>query len=456
MEVSLSKAIVENIARTMQGRTFHHHYHLLYDLRTLLGPGKKTYTEIGTFHGGSACLMMQHPFDTEIHCIDPFTVGTDQYQLFQANVKTFNLFQRTVTTHKRFSNDREWISELHRSNFRTDILFIDGDHSSAMVQSDFALFHCFLNPGGFLIFDDYQDYQYSPEVKPAVDLIVRQIAQFQMPYEIIGSVTQEAYSVVPMNGRSNEFVLQKCIAPSTGIEFAICMATYHRSNGKSRAHLERVLSALREQTYQNFKLFLVGDKYENRAEFDEMVNLMPAAQICAQNLEVAWERENITRAEVRWAVGGVNAMNTATRAAYAAGYKYILHADDDDYWDITRLEVLNTTIQRFPDAMFYYNYSTFPGGNLPREVLDQTQLFYNNLPPRPCNLVHATYCCNYTMMEQFEMQTFDRQNPEAINGVWCGDVQKIHKICSMLQRYPFMYTLFIPMLLTFKETEGES
>ena len=32
---------VLNISNTMENMTFHHHYHILYDLRTLMGPHKK-------------------------------------------------------------------------------------------------------------------------------------------------------------------------------------------------------------------------------------------------------------------------------------------------------------------------------------------------------------------------------------------------------------------------------
>ena len=61
---------VLNISNTMENMTFHHHYHILYDLRTLMGPHKKVYVEIGAYAGGSASLIASHPYQTECYSID--------------------------------------------------------------------------------------------------------------------------------------------------------------------------------------------------------------------------------------------------------------------------------------------------------------------------------------------------------------------------------------------------
>ena len=52
------------------GVTWHCHYHLMYDLRTILGPDPKVYLEIGVYGGGSLAFMMQHPYETELHGVD--------------------------------------------------------------------------------------------------------------------------------------------------------------------------------------------------------------------------------------------------------------------------------------------------------------------------------------------------------------------------------------------------
>jgi hypothetical protein len=99
------------------------------------------------------------------------------------------------------------------TNTKVDILFIDGAHDYNSVINDWRNYNGFVNSGGYIIFDDYNDYKYSPEVKPAVDEIVKHIDS--TVYEIIGSPlnTLDDVSVGYNNTyglkNSNEFILYK-------------------------------------------------------------------------------------------------------------------------------------------------------------------------------------------------------------------------------------------------------
>lgn len=207
---SNSNQIAQTISRTMVGNTFHHHFHILYDIRTLMGPSKKIYTEIGTFHGGSVCTMLQHPFETEFNCIDPMVVGSNQFDLLGQNLIRFNKYDRAIKVHKAYSTNLTFLSELKSKNFRTDILFIDGDHVFDAVVSDFISYEKFVNPGGYIIFDDYLDYRSSPQVRPAVDHIVQNLCANS--YEIIGTMPnyQNAYCSYELAGL-NEFIIKKIV-----------------------------------------------------------------------------------------------------------------------------------------------------------------------------------------------------------------------------------------------------
>ena len=114
---------LKTITETMKGNTFHHHYYILYPLRTLLGSEKKTYTEIGTFHGGSLSFMLEHPFDTEYHCIDP-CMYPNQYENIHENIKLFNVNNRIVKHHKEFSTNQTFINQLISSKFNFSIIFL--------------------------------------------------------------------------------------------------------------------------------------------------------------------------------------------------------------------------------------------------------------------------------------------------------------------------------------------
>jgi predicted O-methyltransferase YrrM len=205
---SNSNELVIEISNTMSGNTMHHNYHILYDIRTLMGPEKKIYTEIGTYCGGSCCLMLQHKYDTEINCIDCFTIAKQEAR-FNQNLKKFNIHNKKVNVYKNYSTDTDLLEKLDTQNFKTDILFIDGGHDYHTVMSDFKNYNKYVNVNGYIVFDDYLDYKCSPEVKKAVDEIVSTLDP--KCYEIIGCLPNVKRSFVFYNigPNLNEFIIKK-------------------------------------------------------------------------------------------------------------------------------------------------------------------------------------------------------------------------------------------------------
>ena len=145
----------------MTGVTWHCHYHLMYDLRTILGPDPKVYVEIGAFHGRSLAFMLQHPYETELHGVDPLVLPGQVEHTF-ANVAALNTLGRSVTVHQRYSNDPALWREL--DGLSIDLLFIDGDHHTSSVLEDFERGSSRVAAGGFIVFDDYIDPEFSTEV----------------------------------------------------------------------------------------------------------------------------------------------------------------------------------------------------------------------------------------------------------------------------------------------------
>lgn len=197
--------------------TFHHHYHILHDLRNQLGYFK-VYMEIGSYCGASASLMLQHPDRTHVICIDPLNLpknrfnGTkDQYNTLKDNLDKYKEGTKSeYTIYKNFSNDKELLQKLKDNNTKVDLLFIDGDHRYNGVINDFWNYHEFVNPGGFIVFDDYLDHKYCPQVKRAVDDIVKTIQEKNLPYEIIGSLPNyQNAKMEPQQENLNEFILYK-------------------------------------------------------------------------------------------------------------------------------------------------------------------------------------------------------------------------------------------------------
>jgi hypothetical protein len=63
------------------------------------------------------------------------------------------------------------------------LLHIDGGHSSENVWMDFLIYERFVLSGGYIVFDDYVDPDYSPAVGRTVDKM-RRLGVFKNYYEV--------------------------------------------------------------------------------------------------------------------------------------------------------------------------------------------------------------------------------------------------------------------------------
>lgn len=198
-----SLELVESISNQMENNTFHHHYYVLMDIANTYNPDYElNYAEIGCYAGGSSCLMLQRPSTNVIaidlgHPIDPLVV--------HRNVAKFNIHNNEFEYLQGNSQTYEMVDRLAKSMPEVDILFIDGDHSYQGVINDFLLYSNLVKQGGYIIFDDYNDAQYSPEVKIAVDDLVKRLEG----YEVIGTL-DNVYGARPAELlEGNEFIIRK-------------------------------------------------------------------------------------------------------------------------------------------------------------------------------------------------------------------------------------------------------
>jgi cephalosporin hydroxylase len=205
----LSLDMVRQIASDVP--TFHHHYHILYDIANTFGEDKINYVEIGAYAGGSSCLMLQR-LNTTIISIDlgkPIPKG----QVFEnvINYKNNNNYYKYIEGNSQVIETKNKVVEvlsnsriLGHSN-KIHILFIDGDHSLESVVADFMMYSDLVAVGGYIVFDDYNDSIHSPDVKRAVDSLLPTLVD----YEIIGTIENvlEAYPSELKEG--NCFVIKK-------------------------------------------------------------------------------------------------------------------------------------------------------------------------------------------------------------------------------------------------------
>jgi predicted O-methyltransferase YrrM len=174
---------VEKISSQINNETFHHHYHILYDIaNSYPNDYKLNYVEIGCYAGGSACLMLQRE-NTNVFSIDlGYPIDPD---VVMQNVNKLNKHNNNYNYIKGSSHDLETFNKLIEYTDEIDILFIDGDHTYKGVKNDFELYSKLVKNGGYIIFDDYNDHKFSPDVKKYVNNLIKNISD---AYEIIGTV----------------------------------------------------------------------------------------------------------------------------------------------------------------------------------------------------------------------------------------------------------------------------
>lgn len=122
--------------------------------------------EIGAFEGRSSLYFLENFSNLMLTVIDPWAytndAGEETNRRFLSNIASFN--DRVIVMRGK--------SQLMRKldDHQYDIVYIDGEHTSAAVLHDAILAYELVKVGGLLIFDDYQGGDKSLMYpKPAID-----------------------------------------------------------------------------------------------------------------------------------------------------------------------------------------------------------------------------------------------------------------------------------------------
>jgi predicted O-methyltransferase YrrM len=200
--------VAEEVGLTPRIFTSDWHSHNVDNWRTWLAPlvGRENVVaiEIGSWEGRSACWLLDnvltHP-SSRLYCIDPWYVvdgydvgyGSDPalgavYERFQANVGQYGALVVPV----RATSSEAFPAMLrHEDAPYADLIYIDGNHTARAVLEDAVCYWRLLNPGGLMIFDDYEWAGDTPirRPRPAIDAFV---AIYTEELEVIGRGWQVA------------------------------------------------------------------------------------------------------------------------------------------------------------------------------------------------------------------------------------------------------------------------
>lgn len=197
-----SLKLLEDITERIGGQTFHHHFHILYDLP--LPSQQPTYLEIGCYAGASAILMLQKP-GVSVTSID---LGSPIHSsIVKSNVAANNPLNNDFRYVLGSSHEQSVFDRV--KDLSVDLLFIDGEHTSAGVEQDWKWYSELVVPNGWIVFDDYNDRKHSPEVGPAIDAIVKNLDPRR--YHVYGTVpnTHRARGFSPDYVEGNCYVIQR-------------------------------------------------------------------------------------------------------------------------------------------------------------------------------------------------------------------------------------------------------
>lgn len=175
--------------------------------------------------------------------------------------------------------------------------------------------------------------------------------------------------------------------------FGIVISTYRKEDGTTPVILKKALDSVFNQTYQNFKVFLVGDKYEGENEILELLKNYDSNKISFVNLKEAKERDNHKEIKAIWSYGGVTAINYGVDVLLNKGFEYICHLDHDDWWSLNHLEEFNKCLN-----IKKYNWlctkSTYLNPNVFLPKMESDELYVDFLP-NTSSLIHSSVCMNF-------------------------------------------------------------
>ena len=179
------------------------------------------------------------------------------------------------------------------------------------------------------------------------------------------------------------------------MKLAIATPTYRRLDGTTPKFLNRAYESVLNQKHQDYKVFLIGDHYDNQEEFDTFGKMFPEDKFYSRNLPIAAERSKYAMGTRElWCSGGVGAFNVLIEEILSQGYDYVCHLDHDDYWSEDHLERISNAIETNTDVACVYTCAKYVSNSyLPRiSPLDGRVI---NSFPMPVNAIHSSTCINF-------------------------------------------------------------
>ena len=173
-----------------------------------------------------------------------------------------------------------------------------------------------------------------------------------------------------IGSKNFEILLEKNLSNKIDnkIKFGIVMPTHKISDGGAQTTrqnhmttpsiLKDSLTSIKNQKYDNYTVYLVGDKYDGDEEIKEVMNsIIPKGKLKYHNLSSPGERDKgFTKQQFRYTAGS-GAMNKGLQMAKSDGCDYIVRIDHDDKWTPNHLELLAKAYTQYPELAYVFTRS---------------------------------------------------------------------------------------------------
>lgn len=187
-------------------------------------------------------------------------------------------------------------------------------------------------------------------------------------------------------------------------KFAVIIATYKRPDGRTPEFLKRALDSVFSQTYKNFKIFLVGDKYEDDLEFIKIAESYDPDKIYYKNLDHIPEREEYKGDNEKiWCLGGYKASKHAIEKSKEEGYHLLCRLDHDDYWGDNHLLNMNIAFNKNPD------YAVVAGLSNYRGLYHVPVRSRGDFIPEAGDIIHSSTCINFKVVKISYRNIFEEE-----------------------------------------------
>ena len=203
------------------------------------------------------------------------------------------------------------------------------------------------------------------------------------------------------------------------MKLAIVTPTYRKKDGKTLEHLTKTLESVAAQSHTDYKVFLIGDKYEDHQEFLNISKIIDPSKMWANNLPIAKERDKYSGRQL-WVSGGVYASNVGINKALEEGYDYVCHLDHDDIWTDNHLKIISDVIEETKSNFL----TTRCGHGWPAA---ESTGYLTKWRPLPNKIFKSITCVNY---RHFNIRF--RNMIESENKVYASDADLWHRLNNIM------------------------